>query len=199
MGANQTAQLPVKLKRPATLDHLRKKPKPWRIVNVCMDPDKARSLEEAEQALATTEASLTSDAAGRDKVLAPLREVVETAKAAVEDASEQVLVQSIGRVAYDALVDEHPPTDEDHAQLRQVFGENAKAGFHHKTFSVALIAASTLVPRITEEEVTEITADWTASEFQKWADAAAEVNRASTVSLGKFSTVSNGTNGSTKS
>lgn len=200
---NDTAPGLPKLTRPATLDHLRKKPRAERVVLICMEPELARAREEADRKLQTADFSLSRNGKTtheeRERVMEPLRAALKEAEAAAEEASVEVLVRSIGRVAFERLTQEHPPTEEDHAELKKVLGESAQAGFNFETFAPVLIAASTVVPEITAEEVAEITGDWTKAEFDRWWQAALEVNQnASTVSLGKSRTASNGTGGSKK-
>jgi hypothetical protein len=213
MGNSNTASTPVvKLRRPATLDHLRRKQRPWQVLEVCLDMNAKKALDDAEKALAKTEREMPKDAtaAERERRLNPLRDAVQEAKDAVAKASEELLFESIGRAKREALIAQHPPTEEDEEAAEEAY-KLAKAQaerpelvakqrpqFNLKTYSLALVAASCSVPRLSEAEWEELVADWTDGEFTALWITAQMVNQdGSLVSLGKGSlNASNGTSAS---
>jgi hypothetical protein len=212
--ANNTESLPVRLKRPATFDHLRRKQKPWQVLEVCLSMDAKRALQDAERKLEDAERKLAKDltAAERDRRLAPFRAEVEVSKAEVDEHTEELFFESIGRARREALVNDHPPTQEDEEAAEEAYAITKAtsanpeyvikqpARFNVKSYSLALVAASCVVPKLSEDEWREVTDDWTDGEFQQLWLTALGVNQDGTlVSLGKSSSVLNGTNGSTKS
>lgn len=170
------------LKRPATLDHLKAKPHPWKIVDICDDPEALRALATAEKALLDASMAIPSDvlADEREARLATYRADVEQAKEAVEASTMQLLLGGIGRVHKRALLDEHPPRDEDHERVTEQGGvlgvKLDKAEFNGDTYPPALIAASLIEPKLTAEQVAELTADWNDNEFMLVWFTALEVN-----------------------
>ncbi len=97
----------------------------------------------------------------------PLERVV---KVALDDASTVVLrFRAVGHKRYKALLDAHPPTDE------QKQDENHPP-YNSETFPIALIAASCVEPRMTEEQVQELDDEWNTSELVPLWLAAIEVN-----------------------
>ena len=75
-----------------------------------------------------------------------------------EEVTVTMTLQSIGQVAYNKLVEEHPPTREQQ-QRGQVFNID--------TFAPALVAACSLRPKLTVEQTTELQDDenWSGGEF----------------------------------
>lgn len=201
MGAatkNDASPYP-KLKRPATLDFLTSKPKPWRIVEIHGDLDAVRALEEAEKALGEAQLKAKSDGASSAGVPAAERKVAEARKH-VEETTMQMLVAGVGRKVKEDLVTLHPPRDEDHEAARDGTGNpNAKASYNADTYPAALIAASLVEPKLSEAEVLALTEDWTDGEYMTLWLAVLGVNAdSSLVSPGKASgsNGSSGTNGS---
>ena len=169
------------LKRPATLDHLRAKPRPYRIVEIHGDLDAVRDLAAAEKRLLEAQMAIPSgvDEAERERRLAEATAEVDRLKELVESSTRQVLMGGVGRVRKRALLDEHPPRESDHAKAKEQGAQAAE--FNLDSYPVALIAASLIDPQVTEEELEEITAEWTDGEFMMLWFAALEVNAESSL------------------
>lgn len=203
---------PVKLRRPATLDHLRKKQRPWQVVEVCLDMGAKREHEAALDRLGKLERSGNRTADALDKA----RAEVEQTRVALDEATVEMLFQGIGRVKREALEKAHPPTSEDEEELERLYAQqmeeyaariavakNAesiprprkeKARYNARGFSIALIALSCSDPKLSAEEWTELTEDWTENELTSLFMVALRVNSdSSLVTLGKAS--QNGSNG----
>lgn len=185
------APLP-KLKRPATHDHLEGKPPPWRIVDVCQDPEAADDLAKAELALDQAELAAKSKEATAEhaKAVEDARRAVESARAAFEAASHQMLFVAIGSRRYDELLTEHPQVTEDDEQPHaNGQGETEKP----VPFHVALVAASCRIPEMTVEQALYYSQKWNAAEFSLLYQAALGVNGQSRmVQLGKGSSWTRG-------
>lgn len=119
---------------------------------VCLDPALHEDLEAAMQS--------------QDQ------ERIEAARAAIAEASEPLTLRSIGRMRYDKLIGEHPPTGEQNDQHTKDHG--VEAPYNVETFSVALVAAclvaAVLDPiRCADSEWDELY-DETVEQVQMWAD-----------------------------
>ncbi len=90
------------------------------------------------------------------------KEAFETAEEAVREATFTVRFRSIGRKKYEALVDAHPPTDQDNIESMAENGQPAP--YNGDTFGPALVAASAVEPEITLEEARGFWDDWNPSE-----------------------------------
>lgn len=146
----------------------------------------------------------------RETAAQPQRDAVTAAEDAVRDASEIYLFKSPGYRAYQDLLAEHPPTEEDHDRARKVTGRaETLALWHDETFEPALISLTCIgagltvdeadklrenLPgrnveaALTVEEAAELRNDWTDSEWDQLWDAAILVSRGvRQVNLGKAS------------
>lgn len=161
------APLP-KLRRPATLDHLRSKPRPWQIVEVNLDIDAMNDL-----------ARLEADEKANPKAVA-------AAKKKVDASTKEILLVAMGSKAYDALLLAHTPTDKQVADAEAQGGQ--AAGYNIDTFPAALVSATAVEPKMTEAEVSGLFEDWTSGEVAKtWVAALGVNSRGDMVSLGKAS------------
>lgn len=212
MSADNGSPLPVKLRRPATHDRLRAKQRPWQVIEVCLSMDAKRVLDDAERRLAEAQLKQPAHSAEKDAQLATLRAEVDEAKAAVEAETVEMLFESIGRRRREKLVDAHPPTQEDEEAAEEAYAlarataerpefvAKQPARYNADGYSLALVAASCVDPKMTEDEWRELTDDWTDGEFQVVWMAALAVNQdGSLVSLGKSSSALSGTNGFARS
>jgi hypothetical protein len=170
--------------RPATLDHLRSGKRPvTRVERVVLDPDLAERHAEALQAFETAkllaEAQPASVARGDD--LRDARRALAEAEAEVEgsDAVVTMRFRSIGRVAYDELIERHPPTPDQQERHRRESPDAPPLAYNPDTFEVAVVAASSLEPRLTEAEAKEIATspDWNGAEWVQLVLAAITVNQ----------------------
>lgn len=180
-------------RRPPTFDHLKSKKKPvTRSVPVPMDPELAEA--HAEAAAEVERLKMRLDALPEHS---PLRgEVAEhlvQAEKAEGDAKKKLepsvvwfKFRSIGSRAYDDLVKDHPPTEEENKEHLDKF--KVPAPYDAKKFAPALISASLLEPQLTVDQVEELMADdaWNGAEIIQLWQAANEVNTTRrVVELGK--------------
>lgn len=164
-------------------DLLAKKPR-TEVVTVVLDDDVALAYEQAAEHLKAARKN-----GHTPEQVAALEKELGTLKAAVDEATVRLVFRSIGAKAYDALVDAHPATDEDHDEIRAILGSTARAPYSGETFPPALIAASLAEPELPPEEVAAIWDTWNKEERTLLFNAALSVNsRARKVSdLGKGS------------
>lgn len=135
----------------------------------------------------------------RAEKLTPYREAVAAAEEAVRATSQEFVFRSPkierdgkeirGRRAFETLVAEHEPADEDHDDARKMTGQpEALAGWHSDTFIPALISACAATPTVTVEQATEMYEEWNDAEVGDLFAAALLVSRgARQVDLGKSS------------
>lgn len=90
----------------------------------------------------------------RENELEALQEKLDEMEEAMEADAVKMLFRSIGRQAFQDLMDEHPPTEEDHAEAVAVSGDDkAKAQFHHESFAPLLVQMSLVTPELSLEQV----------------------------------------------
>lgn len=202
-----TATIPT-LRRPATRDHLRSKPRSKLVVEVHLDPETVQALAEADEAIGKALLRVTESPkpAGADKALKQAQEARDAAKAALDETTEEILLQSVGRKRYEDIQRQHPPTDRQLEEWAEQV-EKADEKYRHliqrpphdvDTFAVALLAASAVEPTLTEDDVNAILDEWSPAEGMRLKMAVFQVNNGSElVGLGKasFSNGSNGTRG----
>lgn len=185
---------PKVAKRPATLEELLDKRPRTATVEVCLDEDAGMRLEKATRRLLDP----TLDAAARQAAL----DEVEAAQADVAATSVTIVFGPArlgpdhpkgpceGRKAYDALVDAHPPTDE---QIEDAKTEAIRLGqefvppqFDVETFAPALMVACAREPELTPEAAQTIFDTWNNGEVTEVWEACLAVNLVSRkLSLGK--------------
>lgn len=197
---NGSSPYPV-LKRPATADHLRRKPKLWRIVEIHEDQDAVQAFAAAQRELGEAEgvsipASITGEA--RQTLTAEKRARIEQAKAAVEEArvrveetSRQLLLVGVGRERKREIEDQFPPPEEDIKAAREA-GLPVPEYDQEKVARV-LIAESLREPKMSPDDLDEAIADWSDGEYLNLWLATLEVNSdSSLVSWGKGSSGTRG-------
>jgi hypothetical protein len=179
-----------KLPKPATLDHLKAKGRATEVVQVRLDAEATRLYEKLTNEI-EAQRVLGSEP---DADLLARREATQQA---MEDATVEIRLQSIGRKAYDALVEEHKPTPEQNTEHRQEQARelmNQKgidlakamelttdAPYNAETFPVALIAACAVEPELTEADVQGFWDDWNLNEYLQLWMAAVRVHNTSKV------------------
>lgn len=173
---------PVTLRRPATLDRLRAKQRPQRVVEIHLDPDVLADVARLE---------------ALDKPTPAEKRELTSAREQVEGSTVEMLLRAVGRKRYDDLLLAHPPTtqqEEEHAKrFADVEGFVSPPPYDPDTFAPALIAATCVEPKLSESEVAELLDEWTSGEVVKLWTAALEVNTQSQlVSLGKGSSGTHG-------
>lgn len=169
--------------RPRTADHLKSLKKPVQVVvPIHHDDDAVADYEKAQEALGRAELleeDLTDLKVARDAAAEELRQ-----------HTTFLTFRSMGRKAYQALIEAHPPTNEQREQYRSEHGVDAP--YDQEKFAPALVAACAydedgdLV--WTEEEAQQIFDEWNSSEIVTLFQAAIACNSVRRVTdLGKAS------------
>lgn len=104
-----------------------------------------------DQLIVAVDAVRQADAAE----LAPLRQAVEDAKAALEPARQRWVFRSLGRARWKHLVQAHPATEEDQAAW-DADGGQGKAPYSFAAIARALLKEATVEPAVTAEQVDEM-------------------------------------------
>jgi hypothetical protein len=139
--------------RPATKDFLKKKKPSTRSVDILLDTE---LLDIHDKILEKLDGNVP--ASDRRKLESELKAV----NAQIEENTVTLKFKSIGRKAYEALVDAHPATPE---QTKKAEEEGAEVPpYNTDTFPRALIHASSFDPELSEAEVDEIYDEWNQGE-----------------------------------
>lgn len=176
--------------RPLTFDHLIGKKKPLtKTVPVVLDPELAEAWEAARRSrdVANARVQIKSDPEAAAQLLEAEAEL-EAMEKQLEEAEGVAWFKfrGIGRAAYEALVDRHPPTGEQRTKAKAQ-GMDAIA-WNPDSFPPALVAACLVEPALSADEVKMLWADenWNQAELAVLLNAAIEVNGTRrTVDLGK--------------
>lgn len=177
--------------RPPTFDHLVSRKRPvTKTVSIVLDPELAEEHAEAQQArgFASTRAGARPSDTDAQLELFQAEQRLEDIEARLrdEDAIADFTFRSVGRAAYDGLVNAHQPTASQRAQAKSLgMGEIA---WNPDTFPPALVALCLAEPKLTEEEVCSLweSDDWNQAELSVLLQAAVEVNGTRrSVELGK--------------
>lgn len=165
---------PAPLRRAATFDHLKKKKPITKQIAVVLE-----DVTEPQFPRPSEKPPGGPTAAWEAQVMAWEEYDKQKAKVTV-----WMTFRSIGRRAYDELVDEHPPSKK---QIEEAKEQNQeKPAFNIETFAPALIAASCIEPQMSEDEARELFDEWGAAEIAEPWLAALEVNTSRrTVNLGE--------------
>ena len=115
----------------------------------------------------------------------PRRRKVTVMLSDEDNATFDIVLQSIGRKRYEALMQEHKPTRQQNAEAQKETGEDAP--YNVDTFPIALIAACSVEPVMTDEQVQQIWDEWNSAEVMDLFFAALEVTTARRQGLGKES------------
>ena len=138
-------------------DRLNRKKPLTREVKVYMEPDLVDAVMEAE---AQCQIAALQERPAEEQAL--LKSVYDEAVAAAEECVELMRFQSIGRKAYEDLVNEYPPTEE---QLAEAVAEGAATPpYDGDVFPAALIAATCTSHELTVEDVLGWIDEWNALE-----------------------------------
>lgn len=116
------------------------------------------------------------------KTIAELEQQVADAEEQVRASAIVVKLRALPQHEYAKLKAAHPPTDDDHAKVREESGEpKDKARWNEKTFSAALVAACVIEPeKLSREEAEQLQADWNEAEWAGLFVAALSVNERAT-------------------
>lgn len=183
--------------RPPVFDRLRKKKPVTRIVSVCLDPDLAEAVFDAEQAVMQAEEKVKGSPGDGIFVreLDDARAQVDAAREAAAPAMAEFTFRGVGRPAFEELLDRHAPSKPqlDDAKKRGL----ALPEYDPDTFQPALVQASCRsvkfadgeeLPGLTDEQIKEIwhNAGWNQAELlHLWLAALACNQTARIVDLGK--------------
>ncbi len=181
---------------PLTFDHLLSAKKPvTRRVPINFDAevvDEYNIAEAAYEAMTlTAETDLERQRTPEDRQREQQRQDAITtrrnrAESALLENQQIVVMQSPGRKRYEALVSEHPPTDEDIAEVKRMFGQEAEAPYHAETFGPALVSLCCIEPQMTPEQVQELFDEWNQQETTSlFAEALGVCTRSTVGTVGK--------------
>lgn len=176
--------------REATVEDLLTKKKPTtKTVRITLDNELAQQWHAAKGKVDAAKLAYARIASSdNEEQLRDAEAALEECEKLVEPATVEITLRSIGRPAYRALLDEHPPTDEQNKDSkRKGFGE---LNYNPDTFPQALVAACSLSPKMTLAEVQAIYSsnDYNDEELNTLTLAALTVNQTSeVVALGKGS------------
>lgn len=166
-------------------------------VDLVTDPDAYEPYNDldGQREIARTLLAIAKEAAVVDDVLVAKRQAefdAVTAKAKKlagelrdKGVAVRMVFESIGALNYEALIDEHPPTDEQRAAAEAAGGT---AAWNPDTFLDALVAASCVDPELTVDQVAVLrkSPNWNGTEFNQLVAAAILVNTGKArVDLGK--------------
>jgi hypothetical protein len=175
------------LTRAATVEDLLTKKKPAeRKVELILDGELAERWHEAKTValLAKLEKERNTNPQ-TTSALEEAEEAVDALRPEVEEATVQLTLKAMGRRQYEALMDEHRPTKDQRAKARK---QGVDLVFNEDTFPVALIAASLVSPKMTEDEVAEMAESeaFNAAEWHLLTRTAMDLNQQTkVVALGK--------------
>lgn len=178
--------------RPRTFDHLKSAKKPIeQVVPIHHDDDLLAAYEDAGAALGRAELLAEDGDDASALRIAELREAKDRAAEALRAETTFLTFRSIGRRAYQDLIEDNPPTAEQRVQHKEDHG--VEAPYNDETFAPALVAACCVDPKtgeptFTVEEVAQLFEEWNSSEVIAMYQAAINVNNRRRVSdLGKQS------------
>jgi hypothetical protein len=150
----------VKTRRPATLDHLKKKKPVQKTISLILEDQPLLDYEaavEAYQKVSYDYASLP-DSPEKAKKLKDAQKKIDEKKAVLDEVTVELTLRAIGSKAYDDLLLEYPnPKDEEERTDQDPVYDPA-------TFPIALVAASLIEPKVTFDELKELWDDWNVAE-----------------------------------
>jgi hypothetical protein len=175
-------------KRPMTMDHLRSRKKPiTQRVTLCLDSEVADKFNELSVQVQLIEQQVL------DRSTPELRRQLEDKQAeleemqpSVEEASCTFVFKSLGRVEFEKLLDEYPPTKEQREAARKK-GEDIP-NFNVDTFPPVLVAACMIEPELSLDDVKSLWSDdnWNTAELTSlWLAAFNANQQRRVVDLGK--------------
>lgn len=159
-------------------------------MTIALDPDLAEEYSDAKRAqeIAANRATSRPNDTGvqvelfqAEEALAKLEERMRD-----EDAVASFTFRSVGRAAYDGLVDDHQPTAAQRAKAKSQ--GVSEIGWNYETFPQALVALCLVEPKLSEDEVCALwqSSEWNQAELNVLLQAAVEVcGTRRTVELGK--------------
>lgn len=179
--------------RPPTWDHLKSAKKPLEIrIPVYLDGEPIERLEKIRidaEAAKTRHMALKGTPAEPDALddLERMEADLSSAEEAVRESTATFLIRKPspkGRKRYEALVEAHPPTDEQVAKAKEDGQDRPQ--YDAETFAPALLSMCCAEPLLTVEEATDLFEDWSITECSELFSACLAVcNGRRTVDLGK--------------
>ncbi len=161
------------------LDHLRGKKRPvHRSVEIFLDSEVAEEINRAKAELDVIEGQINNSSGDlglevqRDEAKAKLERLQDAAVEAGDVVS--FTFRSIGRKAFERLIEEHPATEEQQKQAREqalatgLSPHLTRLSWNSDTFPPALIAAASVDPKISHDEAYElfhVSEDWNQAEL----------------------------------
>lgn len=198
-ASKRTTQKPKTAHRPATADRLRSRKGLVRRLPVYLDSEILEEYMDAKGEADLLASSTSVSARTSDEARAAVAERLASAKAALEETTEYMVLRRPivhyvdddgvertlkGRLAYEWVINQHPATPEQNAESQKEHGQDAP--YNADTFAPAIISACLEEPEMTPEEVDELLGEWTLAEAMQIFSAAMEVCNASQVdTLGK--------------
>jgi len=165
----------IEEKRPVTFDHLKKKKPVEATVEILLDDEPSLAVRDARSRLLQAETALSENS--EDEALLAERDAaksqVDEALALMKAETVTLRFHSIGRKAWEALIDANPPTVEQRHAAKE---EGNEAVWNSDTFPQALIAASCVEPVMSLEQVQELFDEWNTAESGALFNAAYAVN-----------------------
>lgn len=156
-----------------SINEILAKKKPNRItVEVVMDAELGHKIQMKARELELAQTSRFGSMADKNPVR--IQEELDDLFLEAKDSVEEFTFQDIGRRAYDALVREHPPTEEQKQQWKDVGGQGPLA-WNLETFPPAIISACAVDPEIPFEAAIQIMDDWSEGDAQILLNAALAV------------------------
>ncbi len=183
-----------------SLGELRSKKRPvTRSVDIFLNSEVAEAVNRAQVVLDQIEKRVESNPGElnlqvrRDEARAELERLQE--EAIVSGDVVTFTFRSIGRKAYERLIEEHPPTEAQQKDAREeglaagLSAQLSRLSWNADTFPPALIAAASVAPKISNEEAWELyndSDDWNSAELTALFLAARDAQQARAVAdLGK--------------
>lgn len=188
--------------KPVTLDHLMSKKKPViRKVWIAGDDEVAEQFEDLVKRRDNlrTLHRLRPDDKVNASDLAICEKQVEEMEKEYRKTALKFIFRSIGRVKFDKLVKDHPPTSVDLEEAEKVGVDPKELQWNSEGFSVALVAACSVEPKMTVAEVRSLfdNEDWTQVESAALFSAALSANlERRAINLDAVGNGSRGTTGS---
>jgi len=185
-------------------DHLQKLPRTSSVV-IVLDETRAEDFEDATNMLLQKQQELLNSyprraaaikaelpaASTREEIrealeelrlqdedeMQPLRENEREASVALDEVRQKYVFRALGRKQWRELIENHPPTDEDHEEFTSE-GGTGKAQYSFETFPRALVQQSSVSPKLSSEDIDEIYdgGDWNETEITMLFQAALSAN-----------------------
>lgn len=153
--------------RNLSIDEILKAKRPNRLsVSITLDPTLTPEIERLEHELRS--ARRRDERENRPPQAPALEKRLEEIKEQINESVIQFTFEDIGRSRFEALVESHPPTDE---QKR----EHENLSWNPDTIAPALISATCVEPEMSLEKAEQLCRDWSTGDVQMLFNAALQV------------------------